>query len=141
MLRILTRLVERHPILMSVNEAIGIGLQGIKAYKMRASLTILGVVMGIMTVTGMSSIVAGLNASMASQIQSLGSSVVFIRPFAPGEHVDGDMWRKRKGLTGPEVEAISEKPAVGAVAAIEPLSADMIKYGTEKAQNAQLAGV
>jgi putative ABC transport system permease protein len=135
------RIVHRFPVLFAMGEAVGLGLQGIKAYKMRASLTILGVVMGIMTVTGMSSIVAGLNASMASQIQSLGSSVVFIRPFAPGEHVDGDMWRKRKGLTGPEVEAISQKPAVGAIAAIEPLSADMIKYGTEKAQNAQLVGV
>jgi putative ABC transport system permease protein len=135
------RIVHRFPVLFAMGEAVGLGLQGIRAYKMRAGLTILGVVMGIMTVTGMSSIVAGLNASMASQIQSLGSSVIFIRPFAPGEHVDGDLWRKRKGLTGPEVEAISQKPAVGAIAAIEPLSADMIKYGTEKAQNAQLVGV
>jgi putative ABC transport system permease protein len=135
------RLVHRFPVLFSMGEAVGLGLQGIRAYKMRASLTILGVVMGIMTVTGMSSIVAGLNASMASQIQSLGSSVVFIRPFSPGEHVDDEEWRKRKGLTGPEVEAIAQKPAVGSVAAIEPLAADMVKYGTEKVQNAQLLGV
>jgi putative ABC transport system permease protein len=135
------RLAHRFPVLFSMREAVGLGLQGIRAYKMRAGLTILGVVMGIMTVTGMSSIVAGLNASMASQIQSLGSSVIFIRPFAPGEHVDGDLWRKRKGLTGPEVEAIAERPAVGSIAAIEPLSVDMIKYGTEKVQNAQVVGV
>ncbi len=135
------RIAHRFPVLFSMGEAVGLGFQGIRAYKMRAGLTILGVVMGIMTVTGMSSIVAGLNASMASQISSLGSSVVFIRPFAPGEHVDGDLWRKRKGLTGPEVEAIAEKPAVEAIAAIEPLSVDLIKYGTEKVQNAQVVGV
>jgi putative ABC transport system permease protein len=135
------RITRRFPVLFSMAEAVGLGLQGIRAYKLRAGLTILGVVMGIMTVTGMSSIVAGLNASMASQIQSLGSSVIFIRPFAPGEHVDGDLWRKRKGLTAPEVEAIAERSAVGAIAALEPLSADMIKYGTEKVQNAQLIGV
>ncbi|NTV54786.1 MAG: ABC transporter permease, partial [Syntrophaceae bacterium] len=93
MLRILTGFVERHPILMAVNEAIGIGFQGIRAYKMRAFLTILGVVMGIMTVTGMSSIVAGLNASMARQIATLGSSTIFIRPQAPGENLDDDEWR------------------------------------------------
>ena len=52
MLRVLARIVERHPLLLAVNEAIGMGLQGIRAYKMRAFLTILGVVMGIMTVTG-----------------------------------------------------------------------------------------
>ena len=65
MLRFVGRIVERHPILMGMGEAVAIGLTGIRAYKMRAFLTILGVVMGIMTVTGMSSIVAGLNASMA----------------------------------------------------------------------------
>ena len=83
MLRVLSRLVERHPLLMAVGEAVGIGLQRIRAYKMRAFLTILGVVMGIMTVTGMSAIVAGLNASMAKQIATLGSSTIFIRPQAP----------------------------------------------------------
>jgi hypothetical protein len=107
MLRILTRLIERHPLLLGVGEAIGIGLQGIRAYKMRAFLTILGVVMGIMTVTGMSSIVAGLNASMAKQIESLGSSVIFIRPFGPGENLTGEQRRRRKGLTLPEVEALA----------------------------------
>ena len=71
-----------------MREAVGLGLQGIRAYKMRAGLTILGVVMGIMTVTGMSSIVAGLNASMAKQIESLGSSVIFMRPFGPGREPD-----------------------------------------------------
>jgi len=135
------RIAQRFPVVLSMAEAVGLGLQGIRAYKMRAGLTILGVVMGIMTVTGMSSIVAGLNASMASQIQSLGSSVIFIRPFAPGEHVDDEMWRKRKGLTRPEVEAIAERPAVGAVTAMEPLSADLIKYGNEKVQDARVFGV
>ena len=74
MLRFVGRFIERHPLLMAVGEAIGMGFQGIRAYKMRAFLTILGVVMGIMTVTGMSAIVAGLNASMAKQIASIGSS-------------------------------------------------------------------
>ena len=74
MLRFVSRFVERHPLLMGVGEAVSIGLQGIRAYKMRAFLTILGVVMGIMTVTGMSAIVAGLNASMSKQIASSGAA-------------------------------------------------------------------
>ena len=103
MLRIFSRFLESRPLLMAVGEAVGIGFQGIRAYKMRAFLTILGVVMGIMTVTGMSSIVAGLNASMAKQIATLGSSTIFIRPQAPGENVDDDEWRRRKGLTMDEL--------------------------------------
>ena len=115
---LLGRLAQRYPMLFGVWEAVGMGLQGIRAYKMRAGLTILGVVMGIMTVIGMSSIVAGLNASMASQIQSLGSSVIFIRPFTPGENVSDEEWRRRKGLSPAEVAAIATRPACGALYAV-----------------------
>ncbi len=140
MLRILGRLLERHPVLMAMGEAIGIGLQGIRAYKMRAFLTILGVVMGIMTVTGMSSIVAGLNASMARQIATLGSSTIFIRPQAPGENVDDDEWRRRKGLTLDEVDLIAAKPAVRAIAPLQFIPIENVKYGTERAREAQVLG-
>ena len=82
----------------AIRESIAMGLGALVAYKMRAALTILGVVMGIMTVTGMSSIVAGLNASMAAQIEGFGSGVVFIRPFGPGENLSAEERRRRKGL-------------------------------------------
>jgi putative ABC transport system permease protein len=126
--------------LFQVREAVLLGLAGIRAYKLRAALTILGVVMGIMTVTGMSAIVAGLNTSMASQIESLGSSVVFIRPFAPGEHLTGEQFRRRKGLLLSEVELIAKLPQVSAIAPIEPVAVDMIKYANLKLQSAQVFG-
>ncbi|PYQ18433.1 MAG: hypothetical protein DMF79_15075, partial [Acidobacteria bacterium] len=138
---LLSRLAHRYPMLFAIWEAVGMGLQGIRAYKMRAGLTILGVVMGIMTVIGMSSIVAGLNASMASQIQSLGASVVFVRPFAPGEHVSDEEWRKRKGLTPAEVAAIGTRPAVAEIAAMEFVPAEMVKYGNDKARDVRVFGV
>jgi putative ABC transport system permease protein len=140
MLRLLTRFIERHPLLMAVGEAIGMGLQGIRAYKMRAFLTILGVVMGIMTVTGMSAIVAGLNSSMARQIATLGSSTIFIRPQAPGENLDDDEWRRRKGLTMDEVDAIAAKPAVKAIAPLQFIPIENVKYGTERARESQVLG-
>lgn len=140
MLRVLGRFVERHPILMGMGEAVAMGLAGIRAYKMRAFLTILGVVMGIMTVTGMSSIVAGLNASMAQQIASLGSSTIFIRPQGPGENIDDDEWRRRKGLTLDEVAAIAERPAIQAISPMQWVPAETVKYGTERARDTQVFG-
>jgi putative ABC transport system permease protein len=136
----LSRFVERHPLLMAMGEAIGLGLQSIRAYKMRAFLTILGVVMGIMTVTGMSSIVAGLNANVARSVAKIGSSTIFLRPFAPGEHVDDEEWRKRKAITLDEVEAISKKPAVAAIAPIQIVQVDSVKYGTDRARDVQVLG-
>src|SRR5262249_38331903 len=93
----------RWPILSGMREAVGMGLSALRAYKLRASLTILGVVMGIMTVTGMSSIVAGLNRSMASQIEGFGTAVIFVRPMGPGENLSHEQRRNRKTLCEPEL--------------------------------------
>jgi putative ABC transport system permease protein len=125
---------------MGMGEAVAMGLSGIRAYKLRAFLTILGVVMGIMTVTGMSSIVAGLNASMARQIATLGSSTIFIRPQAPGENIDDDEWRRRKGLTMDEVADIGSKPAVAAIAPLQWIPTETVKYGSERARDLQVLG-
>jgi len=139
--KVLLRLAARFPIAFTVREAANMGFSAIRAYKMRAALTILGVVMGIMTVTGMSAIVAGLNASMASQIEGFGASVIFIRPRGPGDNLSAEEARKRKGLNLDEVKAIAERcPAVSAVSPLELLRVDLIKYGDQKAQDAQILG-
>jgi putative ABC transport system permease protein len=135
------RITARWPILFALSEAVGMGLQAIAAYRLRAGLTILGVVMGIMTVTGMSAIVAGLNRSMASQIENLGSSVVFIRPWAPGENPSPEEFRRRKGLTLAEIEAIAKKPSVRAITAMQMVPADLIKAGNVRIKDAQTFGV
>jgi putative ABC transport system permease protein len=140
MLAALRRFVSRHHVLLGIWEAMGMGFQGIRAYKMRAFLTILGVVMGIMTVTGMSSIVAGLNASMARQIATLGSSTIYIRPFRPGEHVSDEDFRRAKGVTLDEAELIAAQPAVKTVAPLQVIFADSVKYGTERARDVTVLG-
>jgi putative ABC transport system permease protein len=135
------RFVQRYPVLFAMREAVGIGFDAIRAYKMRASLTILGVVMGIMTVIGMSSIVAGLNASMATQIQSLGSSVIFVRPQGPGENVTAEERRRRRPLTETEVKAIAERcHACAAVSPIEINVASVVKAGNERVRDSQIYG-
>jgi putative ABC transport system permease protein len=135
------RTLRRFPVLFGMREAVGIGLQALRAYKLRAGLTVLGVVMGIMTVIGMSSVVAGLNASMAAQIQGLGASVIFIRPQQPGENLSAEERRRRKGITQREVKAIAERcRLVEAMAPMEPLFGNVVKYGNERAQGAQIFG-
>src|SRR5262249_40039750 len=49
--------------------------------------------------------------------------------------------RRRKGLTQSELQAIAERcPDVKALAPIEPLVADLIKYGDQRLKDAVLAG-
>ena len=127
--------------IVSLREAVLMGLAAIRAYKLRASLTVLGVVMGIMTVIGMSSVVAGLNATMAAQIEGLGSSVVFVRPRSPGENLSEEEMRRRKGITPREVEAIAARAtAVRAISPMEPLFGSTIKYGDESVRDAVIFG-
>jgi putative ABC transport system permease protein len=135
------RVLARWPVLGAMYEAVGMGFAAIRAYKLRASLTILGVVMGVMTVTGMSSIVAGLNASMAAQIEGLGASVIFIRIGRPGENVSREERRRRKMLSMAEVRAISERcPDVLAIAPMEIRAPNSVKYRSEEAQDAVVIG-
>jgi putative ABC transport system permease protein len=142
MSRFSRRVANRWPVLFAMREAVGMGLAAIRAYKMRAGLTILGVVMGIMTVTGMSSIVAGLNANMAKQIEALGSSVLLIRPFQPGENLTEEEWRRRKGLTFAEVDALAELPLVRAISPMELVRVETIKSsaGNQKVKDATTLG-
>jgi len=140
MIQAIARFIGRHPVLSAMREALSLGLQGIRAYKMRAALTILGVVMGISTVTGMSSIVAGLNASMARQIESLGSSLILVRPWGPGENLTRSERRRRKGLTATEVKALEQLPSLEAVSPLELVRVDLVKYGNQRLQSARVFG-
>jgi putative ABC transport system permease protein len=135
------RIAARWPVLFGIREAMGMGFAALRAYKMRASLTILGVVMGITTVTGMSSIVAGLNRSMATQIEGFGSAVIFIRPWGPTENLTGEQRRRRRGLNEREIEAIATRcPTCRDVSPMEILRFETIKYGNAKVQSANFLG-
>jgi len=135
------RIAERWPVLFGIREAMGMGFAALRAYKMRASLTILGVVMGITTVTGMSAIVAGLNRSMAAQIEGFGSAVVFIRPWGPAENLTGEQRRRRKGLSHREIDAIAARCATCLdISPMEILRYETIKYGNAKVQSANFLG-
>jgi putative ABC transport system permease protein len=135
------RIAERWPVLFGIREAMGMGLAALRAYKLRAALTILGVVMGITTVTGMSSIVAGLNRSMATQIEGFGSAVIFVRPWGPGENLTAEQRRRRRGLSEREVEAIGAHcTSCRDVSPMEILAYQNIKYGNAKVESANFLG-
>jgi putative ABC transport system permease protein len=128
-------------VLFGIREAVSMGLAALRAYKMRAALTILGVVMGITTVTGMSSIVAGLNRSMAAQIEGFGSAVIFVRPWGPAENLTGEQRRRRRGLNEHEIEAIASRCATCLdISPMEILRYETIKYGNAKVQSANFLG-
>src|SRR6266478_9463105 len=69
--------------LEDVKESAAMAIDTLRANKLRSSLTILGVSVGVITVIFMVSIIQGLNKAFADQIESLGSNTIFVSKFDP----------------------------------------------------------
>jgi putative ABC transport system permease protein len=95
-----------------------IALDSIRSNKVRATLTILGVAIGVTVVIAMASVITGINHSITNILESAGPKTFFVhRYFSGGLHVsDGSdelsPWRRMPWLTVEEADLIRELPAV-----------------------------
>ena len=64
-------------------EILGMAFDSLWAHKLRSFLTLLGILIGVMTVIGMVSIIQGLNGSFRKELQSAGSDLVMVRKYDP----------------------------------------------------------
>ena len=96
-------------------ETVTMALDTLRANKLRSGLTILGIVIGVMTVITISSVVNGLNQSVAGLVESLGSNVLFVFRFPVfGQRPTTEMLT-RKQLTYDDAMAMGTLPHVVAV--------------------------
>lgn len=99
-----------------INETVHMALDTLRTNKLRSGLTILGIVIGVMTVIVISSVVTGLNNSVSDLVQSLGSNVLFVFRFPVfGQRPTTEMLT-RKQMTYEDAVAMRSLPHVVAVA-------------------------
>src|SRR5882724_13371718 len=94
-----------------LKEGVTIALDSIRANKVRAGLTIIGVAVGVFVVVVISAAVHGINESVATQFKSAGPTTFFVNRFPiTFEHCEdsGDSckWRSNPALTFAEVAAL-----------------------------------
>ncbi len=126
-----------------VKESAAMAIDTIRANKLRSSLTILGVTVGVVTVIFMVSIIQGLNQAFADQIESLGSNTIFVSKFDPSfGRQPGAEERQRKDLTLDDAEAIRrEAPSVVGVSPIQRKIAETVRYSDKQSDTPILFGV
>ncbi|HST50972.1 MAG TPA: ABC transporter permease [Pyrinomonadaceae bacterium] len=127
-----------------IKESAAMALATVRANKLRSSLTILGVAIGVVTLTFMVSIIQGLNKAFAEQIESLGSNTIFVSKFDPsfGRQPNSEELH-RKDITIEDAEAIRTE-AANAVESVAPIrrkiSADL-RYEDKETDTPVLLGV
>ncbi len=134
--------------LTEFREGILMALDSIRANKLRAFLTILGVLIGVWSVIAMTSLVQGLDNAVQQSINDLGSNILFVTTHAPNTDYEdmSDEERNRKDMTTDEAIAIREN--CSAVSGVSPenfyhrtAGGNVIKYKGNKANRPAIVGV
>lgn len=126
-----------------VKESALMAFDTLRTNKLRSSLTILGVSVGVVTVIFMVSIIQGLNKAFADQIESLGSNTIFVSKFAPSfGRPPGPEEIHRKDITMDDAEALrTEAPSIVGVSPIRRMLASTIRYQDKQTDTPIMFGV
>ncbi|HUH12207.1 MAG TPA: ABC transporter permease [Longimicrobiales bacterium] len=100
---------------MLLGETIAVALQAIRSNKLRAFLTMLGIIIGIAAVITMVALGEGAQRSVEERLQGMGTNVLTVRP---GQNFYGGLDRGAARLTPRDAEALQR--AGGAIAGVSP---------------------
>ena len=129
-------------------EIVHMATDTIRSNKLRSALTVLGVVIGVAVVIGVSSIGRGLDDNVRDRLSTAGSNVIFafhVDPMIFGRM--SEEMRRRRELTMEDAEALQDLPHVQAVSVALRLfrpeigsGTYAVKYQNRKAKNTILEG-
>lgn len=126
-----------------LQENVGIALDSIRASKLRAGLTILGVVIGVSSVMSMATIVSGIQTQIVQTIEQAGPTTFYVFKAYNGTPVNPDAipaWiRIRPDLQMREADRIALVPEV-AYAGLWGIIQGRLEYGEVRTQPNRIYG-
>lgn len=124
-------------------ESARIAVASVWSNKMRTVLTTLGIIIGIVSVTGMATVVNGIEKGFERDIASLGTDVVYIEKW-PWANGPGFKWWKyinRPNVTEDLAEALNERSRATEQATAVVRTSRSLKSATETISSATIMGV
>ncbi|MDT7540435.1 MAG: putative transport system permease protein [Acidobacteriota bacterium] len=97
-----------------IYENLVMALNTLRGNKLRSLLTVIGVVIGVVTVMSIASIISGIDTAVKKEIESFGTRSIFVYKFDLGPRT-GNMSREermRKDLTFDDSQVIGQLPSV-----------------------------
>jgi putative ABC transport system permease protein len=115
-----------------MSEGVLIAFDSIRANKVRASLTILGIAVGVFVVTGMSATVQGINSGVTASLAAAGPTTFFVTrwPVAINScngSSDSCPWRHNAPLSLDDAHVIQRQPGIRGVI-VHVSSSSQVKY-------------
>jgi len=105
---------------MNLLASLSIALRGVSANKMRSSLTVLGIVIGIASVISLMSVGQGAEAQITEQIGSMGTNLLFVRPGSASAGMVRGAQGSAATLTLEDAEAIADPANVPSAELVAP---------------------
>jgi putative ABC transport system permease protein len=101
-----------------LRETAEMALSTLRGNKMRSALTVLGVVIGVTSIVGMTSLIRGFDSSLRSAINALGPNTIMIARFSGVSLAAGASFQalmRRPSLTVPDMQAIERQATTAAI--------------------------
>ena len=128
------------PIFFELREGLAIAWRAIRANKIRAALTMLGIFIGITAVVLMSTAIKGIDNSIQNGVSALGSDVLYIDKWAWFSNNDWWTMRNRRNIDMDDFNRFKELAKLPLAVAPVTNSVQTIKYGDRKVETVFLNG-
>ncbi|HHS13481.1 MAG TPA: FtsX-like permease family protein [bacterium] len=121
-------------------EGFRIAMGALGANKLRAFLTLLGIIVGVSTVIGIISLTDGLDVAFGEQISALGSDVLYINKYPWVGRESWEAYRNRKDITMDEVDALKKFGTLFEAVSPTVQTRRTVKYRNRSLENVTIVG-